>query len=182
MIQINPSVSGFQNVLNLVVAVNAGAMGIADGNVTLGAATTFSGGVIEENNTSVAVNAVLDTGYSGTVTVNYYRPTLDEAHTTPGAQIEVDTSLYDEEDTTAYDAHVKSTIAAALGLRLEDFEFDEEVPVPSSENNPVTVDIVPVAGSYIYQGAAFTVTFAALDVDVPLSSVITVTDLNGFTF
>lgn len=187
MIQINPAFPGFTNLRDLIEANNGGEAFLYDlneSNIEFGAPTTYSDVGNPTANTQVTVTALLDQGFSGSVDVSYYRPTLAEAHTTPGSQIEVSTSLA-ETDMEAYAAVVKTAIATAMQLREADFELAvpaADVPVPSSENNPVTVDIVPVSTSLIYAGGAFTVTFAAVDTDVPLDQVITVTALNGFDF
>lgn len=187
MIPVNPSNTGFINLRDLIKENNGGeafTYVLNESNIEFGTPAVYSDVANPTANTQVTVTAITDQGYSGTVDVSYYRPTLSEAHTTPGAQIEVDTSLA-ATDAPAYAALVKSAIASAMQLREADFELavtPENVPVPSSENNPVQVDIVPVTTSLIYSGGAFTVTFAAVDVDVPLDQVITVTELSGFDF
>ena len=185
MINVDPSLTPFANVVALIVANNgAGEFNppyeLTDTRIEFGAVTTYSDVANPSANSEVAVNAILDAGYSGSVNISYYRPTFTEAATTPGTTIQVDTTDA-VTDTPAYEARVKAAIAAGYGLREDQITWPT-IPVPSSENNPETMDITPIAGSLLYQGAALTVTFAATDTDIALSTVITTTALSGFTF
>lgn len=188
MIKINHLTSAFDNLATLVTANQTEQLphDLHEDNIEFSTPAEFQGEGI--NNTEVTITALLDQGYSGSVTVNYYRPTLDEVKTTPEDQIEVNTLIYDEDDAEgtreAYEAHVLTQIANALELNVEEIEFVSpgSVPVPFSENTPETVDVRPVATSLIYSGAAITVTFTAIDTDVDLESVILVTELSGFEF
>ena len=197
MINIDIAKTGFQNVVDLIVANN-----LVEGewtyeaftnlNVDLEAPALYDNPLNANANTSVNVASILDMGFSGEVTVSYYRPTLDEASTTPLEQVEINTSMFvgkvEPADIalaqTQYEAVTKTAIATAFGLREEDFEFEDAagtLPVPDTENTPVTANLVPVAGSLLYTGAAFAVTWAAVDTDIPLDTVILNTELDGFT-
>lgn len=186
MINIAPAKTGFQNIVDLIVANNGGVAfshTLDESNITLGATSAYDDAANENANTQITVTAVLDAGFSGTRDITYYRPTLAEAATTPGSQIEVVTAGADS-DQAAYEVRVKNAIAAALLLRLEDFELTDAgtVEIPENENNPVTVTIQPVAGSYLYFGATMDVLVAAVDTDIPLEDVIVTQHLAGFTF
>lgn len=186
MININPAISGFQNVVELIKANNGGelfAYTLTPENVILGAPAFFDDVANADANTTISVTAIQDAGFSGAVDISYYRPTLEEASVVPAEQIEVDT-VGAEDDQVAYEARVKAAIAAALQIRPEDFVLTDagSVGIPENENNPVNVSITPVATSLLYSGGAFMVSVAAIDVDIPLNTVITVTALNGFDF
>lgn len=197
MINIDVTKTGFQNVVDLIVANNlvAGEWNFAEltaENIVLEAPKLYDNALNADANTSVNVASILDMGFSGEVVVSYYRPTLDEASTTPLEQVEINTVMFVGKETpediaaaqTLYEATLKTAIATKFGLREEDFVFEDEagtLPVPATENTPVTANIVPVVGSMIYAGAAFAVSWAAVDTDVPLDTVILNTALNGFT-
>lgn len=187
MIKINTELSAFDNLCELIQLNQTEELPIdlTDEFVEFEDPVEFQGDGI--NNTEITMVALLDQGYSGEVTVNYYRPTLDDVKLSPESQIQVDNNLFDDEDPDTietYESHVLNVIADALGLIADQIEFSTpgSVPVPFSENTPEQVDIRPKVASLVYSGPAITVTFAAIDTDIPLEDVITVTTLSGFEF
>ena len=139
--------------------------------VSFGAVAIDGGGV---RNTNITATAEVGSGYTGNVQFKYDRVDLA---TIPGAR-----STTFQQGNAVNIADLIDEINTAYQLNLTSADFtDAAIPAfPGVEPNETQeVDVVAKATSKIFLGT-LTLTIAAND--VPLSSVITTTTLNGLTY
>lgn len=188
MMRINIEKTPFDNVMALITSKQL---------ATLPAALTEEVVYLEQvedyqeagENAKLTIVAKQDKGYSGQVTVTYYRPSIEDAFTAlpVDEQIEVENTIWDgEEDDdekyTEYVMHVFDTITQTLQLHPDEVDFVDptDIPWPRNENTPVQVEMIPKEHSLLYTGGSFFVTFAATDTDIPLDEAILTVNLDGF--
>ena len=139
--------------------------------VTFGAVAVDNGGV---RNSSISATAVGGSGYTGTVAFLYNRVDLA---TIPGAR---PTAFQQGDAVNVSDLIDEVNAAYQLALTIDDF-VEAAIPAfPGEEANETqVVNLVAKATSLVYRGT-LALTLSAND--IPLSSVITTTTLNGLTY
>lgn len=194
--KINTSLTGVANLLALVNADNSTALTLGQLDFAAPSVAAGTGG----RNTSATLTMKANQVYQGSQTFSYIRLPVGGAITAP-----VTSYGYTNETTWA---DLKTAIAAGLGVRREDITFanlpnttggktvtwdneTETVAVQDGEQAETNVsavygfddptgpdfDVAAVAGSYLYTGTqAVDLTWNRPEV----STVLTVTDLNGF--
>lgn len=123
-------------------------------------------------NTSLVVSAAPNTEYVGDVTVNYNRLDLAGFETNYGS-----TSLVVPENATA--AQIVAAFNAYYDSSLDTSDYVNNAPGTPPDFDGETYTLVAAAGSLAYIGEV------VLDIQLAttqLSTIITVTDLNGLTF
>lgn len=163
--------SGQENILDLILASNPG-LEMQASQIQIGAVSDFTGGTKPGLNTQLTVTANLDMGFSGTRVVMYRRLSVGEVN-----------GYADEEILIApgdSQAAIKTKIAAFLKVREADIELDGVAEEPTSENNPTTIGVRGVEGSYLYSGEVVEVILTVPDTDIALEDAIAVFELDGF--
>lgn len=123
-------------------------------------------------NTSLVVSAGANTEYVGSVTVNYNRLDLAGFETNYGS-----TSLVVPEGATA--AQIVAAFNAFYDASLDTSDYVDNAPGIPPDYDGETYTLVAAAGSLAY------INSVVLDIQLAttqLSSILTVTDLNGLTF
>lgn len=176
MAKIDSTKSAILNLLALVSAAN-GALAITPAQVTAGAPTvkTDSG---DGRNTTVALTAVANQGYTGNVSVNYTRRGLNDSVLNP------------VDSTTQVIGATAEAIVTALAAQLGLVEAEVQLEDPAAagvaltgaiNNSPATLNLVSKAASLLYvDGSSQAITFTWNEPQADLATSVPTTDLDGF--
>lgn len=169
--KINLGISPLANVLALVNEKNGSSL--TDQQVTAGLAivTDESPG----DNTKVTLTGIAAQGYKDSATYFYGRYNLLD-----GVSPDPDRVLITSTDTQA---QIRTKVASAFGLMESEIVVNEnnDVTIPSSGNEIVTVNMSSKEGSLLYVPDTRALKVVASDVDIPLSVAIPNLTLPGFT-
>jgi hypothetical protein len=163
------------NFLALVIDANATASGLSLSQFTLGTVAVLTGNATK--NSQVVLTAIKNMGYSGAITLNFNRLSVSSGVKTLPTAISINPA-----DTQA----IRITkVATALGLIQSEVTITGagggDLGTPANEDDTtVSVTVTPNASSSLYVGSALTIQLTTPDTDIPLSSIITVVDMNGF--
>lgn len=154
-----------QNLLDILNASNS--LTITEAQLTPGTPQAI-GGEADEDNTTLVLTAVPLGGYTGTVEVTYRRLKLNANVLTPQETFFTD-------GTTTLEG-LKTTIATALNLREDQFEYYGTLPTYFGE---ITVGTLTAdVDSLLYVGELININ---MEWSTTLASAVTVTNLTGFS-
>lgn len=142
---------------------------LTESDVTFGLPSAHGGA--NPGDTDVVVSAAANSGYTGTVTVNYNR--LDLA----GFSIYGAAEVFVPEGATVADIVAAFNALYEANLGVDDYDEAASAPVPDDDGENFT--LVADANSLAYSGQIVIVVRLAT---VALSSVITTTNLDGLEF
>lgn len=159
--------TSFQLVLDLINSTDN--ITLTADQITFGAPAANANGAITKN-TQLDVTGVTGKGYSGTVRVYFDRVALSDI--SGGATVHQTLTT----QTSSSDLLSDFNTAYNTGLTTDDIVV-EALPAAAGDGT-ITYNLTAAAGSLAFIGAVQIVLTPA---DVPLSSAITTTDLNGLT-
>lgn len=162
----NLAATSKQQVIDLINADNSTAL--TDAHIAFAAPTALVGDV-SDRNTSVVVNAIQYSGYSGSVTIFYNRMDLGDLEALADAQLALDSEADLNDVITAF--NVKFGTNLQIGT---DIPADTIVPAPDNDGEDVVLSAMATSLAWI---GSITVDIALPQ--TPLDTVITTLILDG---
>lgn len=176
-IKIDTSKSVQDNLLNLLLE-SYPTSNFSLSKISFGIVTPLTGDPSGKNS-QLTITAIKNLGFSGTSLFKFNRLTVSQG--VPAGALPNAISI-NPADTQI---QRQQKVAAALGLILSEVTITGvgggTIGTPANEDDTsVSVVVTPNGNSSLYQGNPLTIQLTTPDTDVPLSSIITNTVMNGF--